>query len=102
LLFMGDTNPVYNLPGRPLIDLGSGLLVLVGLLAAIRAWRAPRYALPLIAAACLSPVVFLANDSPDFPQYLIFLPLIALFFGLGVSTLYKTILTANGRRLAWV
>jgi hypothetical protein len=102
IFLVGDQDPLHNLPGRPLIDLVSGLIVLVGLLTAARGWRQPRYALPLIAALCLSPVVFFSNNSPDFQQYLIFLPVLALLFGLGIASLYRTILSTNGRRVAAV
>src|SRR5262249_33108249 len=85
IFLLGDKNPAHNIPGRPLIDLIGGLLLLVGLLTAWRGRRQPPYALPLIAAGVLSPIVFLSAQSPDFPQYLVILPVLALFFGLGVS-----------------
>ena len=102
ILFMGDKNPAHNLPGRPLIDLLSGMMVLVGFLTAARGWQQPRYALPVIAAMVLSPVVFLSPQSPNFQQYLVILPVLALFFGLGVTTLYRTIVSPMGKRLAWI
>lgn len=102
LFIAGDENPLHNLPGRPLIDLVSGLLLLVGFLTAFRGWRQPRFALPLIAFALLSPVVFLSAQSPNFQQYLLLLPVVALFFGIGVSTLYRTFTSPIGRRVARV
>jgi 4-amino-4-deoxy-L-arabinose transferase-like glycosyltransferase len=39
LLFIGDQNPAYNLPGRPLIDLVSGFVVVIGLVTAVRYWQ---------------------------------------------------------------
>jgi hypothetical protein len=102
IFLVGDKSPILNLPGRPLIDLFSGMLLLVGFLTAARGWRQSRYALPLIAAVILSPIVFLSPRSPDFQQYLVAMPVLALFFGLGVSTLYRTIVSPIGKRLAWV
>jgi Dolichyl-phosphate-mannose-protein mannosyltransferase len=99
ILFLGDANPVHNLPGRPLIDLVSGLLVLLGILVAIRHWRLGRYGLPLIATVTLIPVAFLSAASPDFLAYTPLVPVLALFFGLGVSTLYRS-LTPGPRGLA--
>jgi hypothetical protein len=99
IFFLGDKNPVHNLPGRPLIDLFSGLILLVGLLTALRSWREPRYALPLFAALMLSPVAFLSDESPDFRRFLILLPLVGLFFGLGVSSLYRALRTPLAHRL---
>ncbi|NWF69292.1 MAG: glycosyltransferase family 39 protein [Chloroflexi bacterium] len=99
LLFIGDRNPAYNLPGRPLIDLVSGFIVVIGVISALRYWRLPRYALPLIAAVALLPSVLLATDSPYFPSYAPLLPLIALFFAVGVKTLYSS-LRRSLRRVA--
>jgi hypothetical protein len=91
LLFVGDQNPAYNLPGRPLIDLVSGFVVVIGLVTAVRYWRLPRYALPLIAFVALLPSVLLAQNSPYFPSYAAHLPLMALFFAAGVKTLYSSL-----------
>jgi hypothetical protein len=98
LLFAGDTNPARNLPGRPLVDLVSGLLILIGMITAVRHWRRPRYMLLLIMTLILLPVAFLTIDSPNFAAFTPVLPLLALFFGLGVATLYGS-LTANARRI---
>ncbi|MBZ0289311.1 MAG: glycosyltransferase family 39 protein, partial [Anaerolineae bacterium] len=102
IFLMGDQNPAHNLPGRPLIDLFSGMLLLIGFLTAARGWRQPRYALPLIVAITLSPAAFLSSESPNFQQYLVILPIVALFFGLGVTTLYRAVISPTGKKLAWV
>lgn len=101
ILFIGDRNPVYNLPGRPLFDLVSGLILLTGLLASLRGWRKPRYLLPLLMFAALLPTAFLKADSPNFQGYMALLPLLALFFGLGIQTLLANF-QPNARRFAWV
>ncbi|NWG15356.1 MAG: glycosyltransferase family 39 protein [Chloroflexi bacterium] len=98
LFFVGDTNPLHNLPGRPLFDLVSGVLLLLGVLVALRNWRQPRYFLPLVFTLSLSPVAVLSLDTPDFQAMTGLLPLLALFFGLGVSRLYHN-LPANSRHL---
>jgi hypothetical protein len=87
ILFVGDQNPTRNLPGRPLVDLASGSLMLVGLLTAVHHWRRNPFMLLLLAAGVLAPVAFLAADSPNFRSYSPLLPLLALFFGLGVSSI---------------
>ncbi|NDJ62859.1 MAG: glycosyltransferase family 39 protein [Chloroflexi bacterium] len=89
VLFLGDMNPVQNLPGRPLLDLVSGLLFTVGLITALYRWRQPRHALLLIGAALLLPVALLASNSPNFFAFAPLLPLIALFIGLGLITLLR-------------
>jgi hypothetical protein len=97
ILFTGDLNPVRNLPGRPLVDMVSGTLILIGLLAAVHHRRMPRFALLLIASLVLTPLAFLTIDSPNFLSFTPLLPLLALFFGLGVSSLMNG-LRGNMRR----
>lgn len=96
IFFSGDNNPAHNLPGRPLIDLLSGLLVLIGVLIAGRSWKVSRYGLPLIAGVALLPVALLASDSPNFLTLSSMMPLIALFFGLGFSSLTRTLTRGRG------
>lgn len=99
--FVGDMNPAHNLPGRPLIDLVTGMLALVGIITAVRYWRKPRFALLLIALAMLSPIALLATGSPNFLAFAPLLPLLALFFGVGVKTLMNS-LQHGARRIAFV
>ncbi|MEO8397620.1 MAG: hypothetical protein ABI700_31785, partial [Chloroflexota bacterium] len=91
LFFVGDSNVVYNLPGRPLIDLVSGLLVMIGLVVTLRYWRQSRCALLLIALIFIAPNALHAPNSPNFLAYAPLLPLIALFFGVGVMTIYRSL-----------
>jgi len=91
LFFVGDSNPIFNLPGRPLIDLVSGLLLIIGLVVALRGWRQSRFALLLIALIFLAPSALLAVNSPNFQAFAPLLPLIALLFGVGVTTLYHSL-----------
>jgi hypothetical protein len=87
LLFIGDSSAAVNLPGRPLIDLASGLLVIVGLVVCIRFWRQSRCALLLIALIFIAPNALHAPHSPNFLAFAPMLPLIALLFGVGVEVL---------------
>jgi hypothetical protein len=86
---LGDSSPEYNLPGRPLIDLVSGVFVIVGLLVALRGWRHSRYALLLLAFLFVAPTALLGVNSPNFLATAPLFPLLALFFGLGVTTIYS-------------
>lgn len=86
---VGDSNPVYNLPARPLIDLISGLFVIIGGLVALRYMHRVRYTLPLLAALVLTPFALLPDHSPSFKAMVTLLPLVALFFGVGVSAVYS-------------
>lgn len=91
IYFLGDASPLRNLPGRPLLDLLSGLVILAGVMAALRARRQPRFALPLLFCVALSPHALLSNHSPDFGGLTALLPLLALFFGYGVVALRNSL-----------
>ncbi|MFN8562572.1 MAG: glycosyltransferase family 39 protein [Anaerolineae bacterium] len=99
LFFVGDSSPAVNLPGRPLIDLVSGLIMIVGVITAARCWRQSRCALLLMSLVFIAPFSLHAPNSPNFLAYAPLLPLVALFFGLGVTTLYHS-LPHNSRRIA--
>lgn len=94
LLFVGDANPALNIPGRPLIDLVSGLLVLVGILAAASQWRKARYALLLVATVVLLPAAVFSRTTPDFLTLTPLMPLIAIYFGLGLKLVYRSVVPA--------
>lgn len=89
IFFVGDKDMTRNLSGRPLIDLVSGLLMLIGLLTALRNWRQGRYALLLIAAITLLPAAFLSPKAPNFVVLTPLVPLVALLFGIGIRELYR-------------
>ncbi len=91
LLFVGDANPARNLPGRPLIDLVSGLLVFVGVLTSATQWRKPRYALLLTSSVVLLPAAIFSSTTPDFLAFTPLLPLVAIYFGVGISTVYRSV-----------
>jgi len=97
LFIQGDLSAVHNLPGRPLLDLVSGLFLVIGLIAALRSWRQSRFVLVLLAILFLTPTALAANVGPDFPALAGLLPVLALLFGLGVSTLYHSLPTRAGR-----
>lgn len=86
LLWRGDEMPIHNFPNRPLVDLVSGVLILFGTILAALNWRKPRYALVLMAAVILAPPAMLSDNSPNFLAMSIMIPVVALFFGLGLST----------------
>jgi len=95
LFFVGDANLAFNLPGRPLIDLVSGALVLVGVLAAARQWRRSRYALILIATVILLPAAIFSPTTPDFLTITPLMPLIALYFGIGINIVYRSVVPST-------
>ena len=91
LFFVGDASPARNLPGRPMLDLVSGVFALVGLLTALRQARQPRYALPLVMLLALLPAAAFAAAAPDFSAMSVLLPPLTLLFGLGVATLHSSL-----------
>ncbi len=91
IIFQGDSSAIHNLPGRPLIDLLSGLIMLIGVLTTARHWREPRYTLIVFATVALVPVAFLSGRTPDFLALTPLLPLIAIFFGVGLATLHRSV-----------
>lgn len=90
-LFYGDASAANNLPGRPLFDLISGLLMAVGFLVTLRTARQPGSTLIILALIFLTPVVLLAPNTPNFQLFSALLPVMALLFGMGVSTIYYSL-----------
>ncbi len=91
IFFLGDSNAAHNVPGRPLLDLASGLLVLLGLLRTVLQWRESRYALLLLATLVLLPTAVLSAHAPDFPALTPLVPLLGIYFGLGAVALYQSV-----------
>lgn len=89
IIFVGDQNPLHNLPERPLYDLVSGAFIIIGLAAAIWGWRKRQHMLLILAMVVLSPVFLLAANAPDFLNYAVALPLLTLLFGLGVQRMWE-------------
>jgi 4-amino-4-deoxy-L-arabinose transferase-like glycosyltransferase len=48
LLVRGDANPLQNLPGLPMLDLVAGIMFVVGLVAALAAWRRAEWQMTLL------------------------------------------------------
>lgn len=88
---VGDSDPTYNVPGRPLFDPLSFVLIGVGLVVALRYMRKARYAVTVIAVITLLPLALFAPKSPYFPAYAAVLPILVLLFGLGVTIVARRI-----------
>ncbi len=98
IFLVGDQSVLLNVAERPLIDLVSGFVLLIGLALCLRYWRHARYGLPLLAGILLLPAAVLAGDAPNFTALGILLPVLALYFGLGFSVLLRTI----PQRVRWL
>jgi len=99
LFFVGDPSPLWNLPGRPLLDLVSGLFVIIGVITAVRYLPQPRFALLIFGLLLLGPPALITANSPSFIDMAALLPLLALLFGLGVMTLYRSLTARHSRQL---
>ncbi|MFW5772534.1 MAG: ArnT family glycosyltransferase [Phototrophicaceae bacterium] len=97
----GDSNPLHNLPGRPLFGPITTALILAGVALAAWSWRRPRHAMILIALAVFSPVFLLASHAPNFLNFSLALPIMALLAGLAASAAIE-VLPRYGRLLALV
>lgn len=98
-LLRGDANPLLNVPGRPLLDPLTGLLLLVGFVTTLRYAQQPAYALVLIVGVVLAPAAILADDTPNHLTLTVLLPFIALIFGLGVRTVFQLLNQPSAQRL---
>lgn len=87
LFWQGDSNPLHNLPGRPMFDAITAIVMLPGLVSCIQNWRNPRYALILIGIIFMGPPVVLASGAPNFLALSVVLPIIVLLIGLGTEQL---------------
>lgn len=79
----GDSNPLHNLPGRPLVDAFSAILMLVGIVNCVLRRHRPRFMLMLIMFVLALPAALIVENSPNFVRMSVVLPLLAIFFGTG-------------------
>ncbi len=84
IMWVGDLNPLHNLPGRPLVDIISTAAILRGIVACVLRHHRPRFMLLLIMFAVTLPAALIVPGSPNFARMAVILPQLALFFGMGV------------------
>ncbi len=83
----GDANPVFNLPGRPLLDPVTGLLALGGLIYGLRHWRRPAAFLPALAALIALIPALLSTTPGSFVSYAGVLPLLYILAAIAADRL---------------
>lgn len=84
----GDKAQFHNLPGRPVFDLLTAFLAIIGLLLCVRRWRQPAALFLLIWLVVLTAPAALATDRfPTLPRVLGVLPGLYLLPALGLSAL---------------
>ncbi len=91
LFFRGDFDPVFNLPGRPLLEPVSAALFAAGVIVGLRRWRQPTGFIPVMAALVGLIPLLLGARAGSFLALVGALPLIYLMIGraadLGLSAL---------------
>jgi len=85
----GDADPRHNLPGRPLVDAFSGLLMIVGIITCVLRKHRPRFMLLLIMFALALPAALVVENSPNFARMSVILPQLALLFGIGFYSVIR-------------
>ncbi len=83
----GDPIARYNLPGRPVFDLITGLLFLGGILIALRKWREPRNLFALLWLPIGLLPSMLSDSAPSFLRASAALPVAFLFPALALDWL---------------
>jgi 4-amino-4-deoxy-L-arabinose transferase-like glycosyltransferase len=83
----GDPIARYNLPGRPVFDVITGTLFLLGLLIALRKWREPRNLFALIWLPIGLLPSMLSDSAPSFLRASASLPVAFLFPALAIDWL---------------
>lgn len=88
---LGNADPFYNLPGHRLLDDGTGILFLLGLVAAARLWKQREGAYPLIGFGIMALPGCLTSDPIPSQRYAGLEPFVAYFAALGGIGLYDAV-----------
>lgn len=86
---VGDTDPTHNLPGRPFIDVFSGVFSLAGIIICIVRSNRPRFMLILIMGIVCLPAALIVPNSPNFTRMAAVLPQLAIFCGIGFYSMIR-------------
>ena len=97
----GDPIARYNLPGRPVFDVITGLLFLAGLLIALRHWREPRNLFALLWLPIGLLPSMLSDSAPSFLRASASLPVAFLFPALALNWLTASCQDAKTQRMLW-
>jgi hypothetical protein len=89
LLVRGDANPLQNLPGLPMLDLVAGTLFVVGLVAALAAWRRAEWQMTLLwlSVGMLGGLLSHPESAPNSYRVGIVAPACMLLAGMGWQAL---------------
>jgi len=91
LVLRGDMEPGRNLPGRPVLDPLSGMLMVIGFGVCIARWRRSQYGLAILwMVVGLLPTLFLPHR-PHFEYMAVVLPIIFIFPAIGLQAIFATV-----------
>ncbi len=87
----GDPNGRHNIPGAPMLDMISGLLMLVGLAVAVARWRnAAYFVLPVWMLVMLMPgVLTIPWEAPQSLRTITVIPAVIALVTLGIAAVWK-------------
>ncbi|MBN1966894.1 MAG: glycosyltransferase family 39 protein [Anaerolineae bacterium] len=105
LIGRGDLNPAFNVPGRPLFDPVTAVLVLYGLWLSLSHWRRPSNFIPALAALIGLVPVLLNTSAGSFLTLVGVLPLLYLLAGHAASDLLADLTRfrpAQRRLIGWL
>ena len=90
IIHTGDADPLHNLPGRPLVDIFSGLFMIAGFFICILRRHRPRFMLMLLMFFLTLPAAFIVENSPNFARMCVIFPQLSIFFGMGFYSLIRS------------
>lgn len=87
----GDPNPRHNLPGAPMLDFVSGILLLVGIALALSRWRSAAFAvLPFWMLFMILPgVITLPAEAPQSLRSITMIPAIVALITLALGAIWR-------------
>ncbi len=98
----GDFQLRHNVPNRPVFDVVTGILFLVGCYECVRRFRQPRYAFVLIWVVVMLGPTVLTQDAPHFLRASGVWPVVALLPALGLRRVWEWIAQRKGNKVAVV
>ncbi len=104
IIHNGDLNPLHNLPGRPLVDIFSGLSMVAGVINCVWRRHRPRFMLILLMFLLALPAALIVEGSPNFARMSVVMPQLVILCGMGFYALIRLPIFADlvFRRLAVV
>ncbi|GAB4428251.1 MAG: hypothetical protein Kow00106_23740 [Anaerolineae bacterium] len=97
IVWQGDVRFTTNVPERALLGPVLALLLILGVVTAIRRWRDPRHALLLLVLACGVLTDAWIGREVNFSEHLVALPAVFLLVGVGLQSLWQWL---HGREVA--